>query len=372
MINSQKEILIFSQFYHPALKAGGPTKSLKFLEKILVKNFNIKIFTSKFDIDKSLIKRKKFKNLFTYENFLSFFLLILKFIKMKNKNNVFYFNSFFNFKYTIFPLMVLKFFFKGKFLIAPRGELFETELGKKFFKKKIYLKFFKIFLKNEIFFHATSFQEKKSINKLFPKNQIKMYPNVSDSINQKPKLKSIKPPYKFVFFSRISKKKNLPQTIDLLSELNLPVILDIYGNIEDIDHWNYVKKKIKKLKNKNKSINIFFKGFVKKNKYTVLKKYPFFILLSDSENFGHSIFEAMMCGCIPIVTKNSPWHQIHHRQAGLLIDLNQENALKELKFFLLNMTNKRYKEIFNSLKKITKIFLMKQKKIKFETLFNLS
>ena len=53
MINSQKEILIFSQFYHPALKAGGPTKSLKFLEKILLKNFNIKIFTSKFDIDKA-------------------------------------------------------------------------------------------------------------------------------------------------------------------------------------------------------------------------------------------------------------------------------------------------------------------------------
>ena len=73
MINKQKEILIFSQFYYPAIKAGGPVKSLKLLEKAILKNINFKIFTSKFDIDKSLLDRKEKKYLYTYENFFFIF-----------------------------------------------------------------------------------------------------------------------------------------------------------------------------------------------------------------------------------------------------------------------------------------------------------
>ena len=49
----------------------------------------------------------------------------------------FYFNSFFNLKFTILPIIFLKIFaFKYNIILAPRGELFKSEIKKKFLKKK--------------------------------------------------------------------------------------------------------------------------------------------------------------------------------------------------------------------------------------------
>ena len=370
MKKSKKQIFIFNQYYYPAIKAGGPVKSLKLLCEVLKDKFDISIFTSSFDIDKKKIFRKKNKNL----NIINFdsYIDILKFLFQnffnKKRNSVFYFNSFFNVKYTILPLIFMKFFaLKNKVILAPRGELFDTEIKKKFIKKIIYIIFFKFFLKKNIIFHATSLDEKKIINKIFDKNKINILPNLIE-INKKIfYLKKIKEPFKFIFYSRISPKKNLLMTLNVLSKLNFPIIFHIYGPIENKIYWKSIKSKISYLNKNNNQLNISYKGVVKSNPYKIINNYNFFILLSDSENFGHVIFESIYSKCIPIITSNAPWTILSKFKCGLLLDNKNLNLNKIRKFIKRSKINS--KEIQNKLEQIVKRTYSKQKKLKYEKLF---
>ena len=370
MKKSKKQIIIFNQYFFPAIKAGGPIKSLKLLTDLLKHKFNITVLTSSFDIDKKKISKRESKNI-GIEN-LDNYLEILKFL-FKNfffikTNAVFYFNSFFNLKFTILPIIFLKIFaFKYNIILAPRGELFKSEIKKKFLKKKIYICFFKLFLKKKIIFHATSIDEKKIINQLFDKNKVKYFPNLVQIKKKIYKLRLIKEPFRIVFFSRISPKKNLLKTIDILSKTNIPIIFHIYGPIESIDYWNSIKSKITSLKKTNTKLKISYKGFVKINKHKILNRYNYFILLSDSENFGHVIFESIYSKCIPIITSNTPWKIISKFNCGLLLDVNNLNVNKITNF--INKSKNNSKTLQNRLEKIVKITYSEQSKLKYENLF---
>ena len=211
MKKSKKQIFIFNQYYYPAFKAGGPIKSIKLIKDKLDKKFLISIFTSSFDIDNKKVFRskKKVKGINHFDNLFSLIFFLFKNYFFKKLDNTLYFNSFFNFKYKIFLLVFFKFFtYKNNIILAPRGELFDSELKKKFLKKIIYLLFFKIFLKDKIIFHATSIDEKKVIKKIFFKNKIKLLSNlVEEKKENNLKFQKISYPLKFIYFSRIHKKK---------------------------------------------------------------------------------------------------------------------------------------------------------------------
>ena len=67
---------------------------------------------------------KRFRSSLELMNF-----MIGNFIFKKLNTNL-YFNSFFNLRYTILPLIFFKFFVKKtKIILAPRGELFESEIN---------------------------------------------------------------------------------------------------------------------------------------------------------------------------------------------------------------------------------------------------
>jgi hypothetical protein len=367
----KKHIFIFNQFFYPAYKAGGPLKSLKLIKEQLDKKLEIIVFTSSYDIDKKKIFNfKKKKNINNFDNFFYLILFLFNNFFFKKTHTTLYFNSFFNFKYTIIPLIFFKLFTKkNMIIIAPRGELFNTEIKKKFFKKIFYIFYFKLFLKKKITFHVTSTQERSAIKKFFPKNPIKYLPNLVEKNKKDFKYKYLSKPFKIVFLSRISPKKNLIKTLDILSKINLPIIFDIYGPIENINYWKKVKLKIRELKSINKLIKVSYKGTVKFNKYKILNRYNFFILLSDSENFGHSIFESIISKCFPIVTKNSPWKIINKLKCGLLIDPMDKKASKKIEHFI-NKTQKNSSIMQNKLKQIIKKTYLDQKKIKYEKLFS--
>ena len=151
MKKSKKQIFIFNQFFYPAFKAGGPIKSLKLIKEQLNKKFDTVIFTSSYDIDETKIfKLKKKKSINNFNIFFYLILFLFKNFFLKKVKAPLYFNSFFNYKYTIFPLIFFKLFTKkNKIIVAPRGELFNSEIKKKFIKKKIYMLLFTLFLKKK-------------------------------------------------------------------------------------------------------------------------------------------------------------------------------------------------------------------------------
>lgn len=368
----KKQIIIFNQYFYPAYKAGGPIKSLKLLKEQIDKKLFVTIFTSSFDIDKKKVNhQKKFRDIKNFDTFFSLIVFLFKNFFLKRTDCIVYFNSFFNLKYTILPLIFFKFFTKNTYIVlAPRGELFISEISKKIIKKKIYLIFFKLFLKQKIIFHATSLFEKKSIKTIFPTNKIKVLSNIVDKIDSyNMKFKKIKIPYRFIFFSRISRKKNLLKTINLLSKVRLPILLDLYGPIEDRFYWKKIQLKIAVLKKENRQLTIKYKGIIKFNKYKILNKYNFYILLSDSENFGHSIFEAIASKCFPIIPKNSPWAKYKKKGFNLLLDVDDISAHIKIENFI-----KKIKTNFNFYKKeldlLIKDIYQDQMKINYEKFFN--
>jgi hypothetical protein len=370
----KKQIFIFNEYYEPAFKAGGPIKSLKLLNERLIKRYAVKIFTSSYDIDKTKITSpndkknnvKRFRSSLELMNF-----MIGNFIFKKLNTNL-YFNSFFNLRYTILPLIFFKFFVKKtKIILAPRGELFESEIKKKKIKKILYILFFKIFLKKETIFHVTSLEEKSTIKKIFPHNKIEFLPNL---INNQIKINDFKIcPFnkraKFIYFSRISIKKNLLETIKILDKSKLPIDLDIYGPIEDLEYWHKVKCTFQNIKNFNNKLKINYRGSIRYKKYKILNRYNFFILLSDSENFGHVIFEAIQSKCVPIITKNSSWTQLKTLGCGLLLKKNDRFAPKKIKNFIFKV-KKKPKVVENKLKQVIKNNYFKQYKINYKELFD--
>lgn len=365
MIDHKIQLVIFSDYFYPALKAGGPVKSLYLLKKKLNNNFDIKVVTSAYDIDGTEVQKEK-KNFIIIKNFFSLIKnLFILFSKINSQ--LLYFNSFFSFKFTIIPIIFAKIFFKKKIIISPRGELFSSEIEKKGLKKKLYLIFFNFFLKKNIYFHVTSLIEKKIIKKLFRHNKIEIVENLSvkKDFNLRKK-KFDKKKLKFVYFSRISKKKNLHLAIHLLSNINNNVELDIYGNIEDDAYWINIEKLI--LHKSSERFKINYKGFINKKINKILENYNFFILLSDSENFGHVILEAMMAGCIPVVSKNLPWQDIYKKKCGFVIDIKNINH-KIFADFINSFDKNKFRRYLSNLKIYCNNFFNKQKKINYPSFF---
>jgi glycosyltransferase involved in cell wall biosynthesis len=358
-------IVIFCDYFYPALKAGGPVKSLYLLTKELQNNFDVKIITSAYDVGGEIVQKNK-NNFIIIKNFFHLIFNLFTFF-LRNNPQVIYFNSFFSFKFTIIPLFFVKFFFKGRIIISPRGELFSSEISKKKLKKNLYLLIFKLFFKKNVSFHSTSLIEKKVIKNIFFDSKVDLIPNLSVYNNFNLYKKDFnKKKLKFVYFSRISKKKNLHLAIDLLSNISSDIELDIYGNIEDNNYWANVERLI--LKKRSKRFKIKYKGFVKKNINKTLENYNFFILLSDSENFGHVVLEAMMAGCIPIISKNLPWQDIYKRNCGFIVDIKNINY-KIFGNFINSFDKNKFRRYLYNLQTYCNNFFNKQRKINYSSFF---
>ena len=93
-----------------------------------------------------------------------------------------YLNSFFSFFFTFFPLVFIRLFLgfpASRIVIAPRGELLDGALSRKYFKKIIYLYVFKLLFDYKSFvWHFTSVCEYKSSSRLLP--GIKTYHLISN------------------------------------------------------------------------------------------------------------------------------------------------------------------------------------------------
>ena len=108
------KVLIPTQYFYPATKAGGPVESLYELVNCLENNFDITVLTTNQDIDGSYLNLNNIRYGNTeviYRNSLNI-LFILKILNRKKFDFV-YLNSFFSIK-ECFVFLILSFFFKYK------------------------------------------------------------------------------------------------------------------------------------------------------------------------------------------------------------------------------------------------------------------
>ncbi|MDO6760253.1 glycosyltransferase [Tamlana sp. 2_MG-2023] len=339
MSNTKPHILIFTDWFLPAYKAGGPIQSVANLVNHLGQDYHFWVVTSNTDLDAPLPLRSEETNVWLQkDNYQVIYLdrqhqnlkAYKKIITHQNFKAV-YFNSLFSPKFTLLPLWLTQ-NSDIKIVLAPRGMLGKGALAIKPLKKKVFLSVFKAFgLPNKIHWHATDSTEKENIQKHFDKkSKIYLASNLSskmenNNFTKKKKANSIN----IFFVSRISVIKNLLITIKTLQlvDKKLNVNYKIIGPIEEKTYWSQCQREIEKLPS---NVTCEYLGAIPNIKLKdTLKDLHVLFLPTQHENFGHVIMEAWQNACPVIISKNTPWKNLEERKIGFDIALEHQDAFKQ-------------------------------------------
>lgn len=340
---SSSRILLIGP-YPPLYSYGGPTKSIYGIYSTLTDSeFSCKVLSPNKNLDGSNIEIISSNQDINYSN--NFY---LDFFKIARNVDLIWFNSFFEFK-----LILLLFFSKilrFKLIISPRGQLSDAAIKtSNTFIKKIFIALIRIF-KSSLYFHSTSNSESDAIRNKINTSNIKCISNLFTLDF----LGNTQDRSKYVFFSRIHKKKGLYFLLKTIYDNNINIDLDIYGFIEDKNYWKKCKILIDKLDNIN------YMGSIDNGDLQILKnKYSFFIFPTLNENFGHIIIELISLGIIPIISKSTtPFDSLLNEKIGLNFSLNSPlelsdvlNKTKQIDLDTLNVLKNSVFEIFTTLNK---------------------
>jgi glycosyltransferase involved in cell wall biosynthesis len=274
-----KRILIVTKHFKDIESGGGAQKSIELLVNELRLRFHIEV----------LCKNTQNSNEWVHK-------LSFSFLKKIKSFDIIYLNSFFS------PLTILFLFFNKVKIISPKGEFFEGALKSKTLKKQIWLKIFNILFKDKFVFHATSLEEKKSIEKKTYPKKIIIAPDIIELniAKQKPSENKI---LKVVHVSRIDQKKNLLFCINILSKVKRQICFDIYGDIGDKKYFDKCMLGLRKLPS---NINWNYLGKLKPSQVNnTFLKYDLFFFPTLGENFGYVILESLSNYCSPLLSKGT-------------------------------------------------------------------
>lgn len=350
MESNKKTILILTDWYLPAVKAGGPIRSVSAIVTALKPFFDISVLTSDrdfgddqgfTDIEKDQwLNQDGFRIKYVSPNLLSRTIRN----EVKAEYEKIYLNSLFSKHFTITALQAIKTYRKNKVILAPRGMLAEGALGLKSLKKKTFLRLAKtIGLYKNVTWHASTQLEAQEIKKVFPKSKVISIENLPAcrSIPFKEKSKE-QGKLELVFLSRISPKKNLLFILELLSKINdQGITLDIYGPIEDDGYWSKCQTYL------DMNPNFNYRGIVEYvDLQEVIGKYDLFVLPTLNENFGHIILEALSSSLPLLISDNTPWLNLDEKKIGMDISLTDIEKWEEgIRYFQsldkVEMTNYR-------------------------------
>jgi glycosyltransferase involved in cell wall biosynthesis len=359
-LKTKKTVLILVDWYLPGYKAGGPIKSVSSIVNYFKNDFNFLIITSDTDFGEyKSYESIKSDEWIKFDDSLSIFYASKRFLSIKNlykliKSTSFdlmYLNSFFSFKFSLLPLVFKKIgCFHTPILLAPRGMLGEGALKLKSTKKRLFIRLSKVFsLHKNVFWHATSTQEKKEIELVFG-NTVFIYEVPNLQYNEK-KSADLDSTYKeqnvlkLFFFSRISEKKNLHFALEVLKKMNLNEgLIEFYiiGPIEDELYWNKCKSVINLL---SPRIKVFYLGAIKNDEVPdVIAPFHFLFLPTFNENYGHAIVESFLSGKPVIISDQTPWRDLQNNFAGWDIPLEANQFVSVLNS-CLKMTDEHYSEL---------------------------
>ncbi len=252
----------------------------------------------------------------------------------------------------ILPSLRLAKKYQIKILLAPRGELCAGALKKKTYKKLPYIYFLRYsgLLKN-VLFQSTSDEETEAIGQYLniSKNNIYYLTNVP-SLPRKSLEHNIKNSGigHFLFLARIHPQKNLLDAITYFKTIKSNVEFDIYGPIEDKNYWEECQNIIKTLP---KNVKVKYCGSVTHEQvHETIAKYDAFIMPTHSENYGHSIAEALLAGTPVIISDQTPWTDVKEYQAGWVLSLSDHLAGSHAVQAVIDMTQDDIKKIRKSIK----------------------
>jgi glycosyltransferase involved in cell wall biosynthesis len=340
MLRLQKpRVVIFIEYYLPGFRAGGPMRSVSALVDQLGDEIEFYVITRDRDAGsdqpypaihagewKSLGKGKV-RYLAPREMSARHLTAALREIQP----HAVYLNSVFA-PMSVGVLLARRFgALKGiPILLAPRGELSPGALKLKAFKKGCFIKIAHLTqLHRDVVFHASTERERDEIAQAIPIRdmpRIARNPVAADSTNGCGHSK-VAGAVRFVFVSRISRKKNLHLAIELLRLIRGSVVFDICGPVLDSEDQAYWQECLALIAQMPQNVTVKYCGPIAHDLVVpTLSDHDFFLFPTASENFGHAIVEALLAGCPVITSDQTPWRGLAQRGAGWDLPLDGAEA----------------------------------------------
>jgi glycosyltransferase involved in cell wall biosynthesis len=268
--------------------------------------------------------------------------------------NVVYLNSYFSKLAIRFLLLRKAGMMPGiPVVLAPRGEFSPGALALKGLKKKIYLTIARnLNLYCSLIWQASSVMEEQDIRVVVGGNsETYIAPDITSQeylcqipFGEKPEKVAGK--NRFVFLSRISRKKNLHRALEMLKRNSGQCTLDIYGPVADKKYWQECKEIIASMPD---HIQVCYRGLLPHERVMeTLHGYHFLLLPTMGENFGHVILEALAAGCPVLISDQTPWSNLASKQAGWDLPLDDSNLWQQTLQHCIDMDGATYSHLSQS------------------------
>jgi glycosyltransferase involved in cell wall biosynthesis len=327
-MEARKKILLFTDWYVPGYKAGGPVRSCANFAAVMQDSFDLFILTTDRDLGDAVPYTGIATDTWTargpglqvwYASPGSLKAATIGRMVGEIAPDYVYLNSMYSWTFTILPLwMRVRKRLPGKWIIAPRGMLQQGAMQFKSLKKKLFLQLLKgTGMTRRLYFQATDGQEQADIRRYFPAAGVVVLPNFPQ-VEAVPWRAIVKTTgmLRCVFLSRLSPKKNLLFLLNVLRDwpAERRLELTVRGEVEDQAYWEKCLAVIQTLP---ASVTVSFDGPVPHEAVTgVLQQHHLFILPTLGENFGHAIFEALLAGKPVLISDKTPWSQLPEKKAG--------------------------------------------------------
>lgn len=345
------KVLISIDWFLPGTNSGGPVRSYANLIAHLKDDFEFFVVTRNTDFGSKIPYENIQHNAWTIFNEYTKVYYIsedrlnkahLKKIFEETSFDIAYINGMYSWYFSILPVILLK---KKRLpvLVSARGMLNPQAFSVKGSKKKIFLKLSKkTRLYKNVQFHATNNDEAQHIkNILGTEKMVHVAPNLPRKITQSTSLKIGKQfPTRFINVARISIEKGTLIMLESLQYIDKPVIIDLYGPIYDEPYWEKCTNVINQLP---ENIKVTYNGVLESEKIPdTLRSYDYLILLSEGENFGHAIIEALTAGLPVLISNKTPWQDLTVKSIGWDVDITNQKAVVNSITNAITMTNEQY------------------------------
>lgn len=232
---------------------------------------------------------------------------------------------------------------RGKRIVwSPRGELFDTAVQWGSRGKRFYFAVLNMLIGKHILFHATSEAEKETIKKYFPKAMVAIIPNYLEL----PEKQTVDSDFsELLYVGRIAPIKALDKLIDGLARSTMfrtsRYKFLLVGGVEK-QFGEYYRRLLEQVDRLGLNDKVQFVGSLTGNsKFQAYASARYSFLVSDSENFGNVVIEALSQGTPVVASTGTPWSNLPEKHAGYWIQ-NTPNRIAEIVDYLICQSNEEY------------------------------
>ena len=325
-------ILYFTDWFSPAFKAGGPIRSAQYLMEMGISSIEFYVLTSNQDLDGSRldvrtdewIELEGHNKIMYVSSELS--LNRIRSIIAEVNPDGFHINGMFSKEYSIMPMKVIGEMDRwSDVILSPRGMLEPSALEFKKWKKKLFLKSVSLLpWWKRVFWHATHEGEWENIQKSFGQN-------ILGKVVANPCMKpegGVVPIEKesghltICHVGRLHPIKGLHVLLESLRNIEADRLnVQIVGPVEDETYYAQCREIAGSLPD---HIRIDWFGPVSPSEvHRVQSLSHALVLPSQSENFGHAIYENLALGRPVAIGPNTPWKELEAKGIGYVCELTE-------------------------------------------------